>query len=188
MHGRCPASAPGVGTALNDQSCGRTLTGVIDWYEIDAADWPTLWTELCSVSWDVTGELVTDYDDIECVSCRCEYASVVTLDHDDCGWYEADTTYDVTVAFAPTVGGPATYADDAAEWPWLGYMNFDVDWGFGLPEPAGTTTVVYLGQDSEDALSQSFDAAEIQMYAVSMGFAPNGSDYVDNHARFGISH
>lgn len=179
---------PTVDDAFNDQSCGRTLTGEIDWYEIDAADWPTLWTDLCKTSWSVTGTLVTDYEDMNCVSCRCEYASTAVLEDDGCGWYDGATEFEVTVAFAPTASGPASYVDEAAEWPWLGYTNFEPDWSLGVPEPAGNTSLVYLGQDSADALSASFDAAEIQMYATSFGFAEDGSDYVDNHARFGISH
>jgi hypothetical protein len=66
-------------------------------------------------------------------------------------------------------------------------MDFEPDWSHGVPEPSGSTSLVYLGQNSEDALSASFDAAEIYLSSVSYVFAENGSDYVDNYARFGIS-
>jgi hypothetical protein len=178
---------PAMDDAFNDQSCGRTLTGEIDWHEIDAADLPTLWTELCKTSWSVTGTLVTDYEDMNCISCRCEYASTMVLEDDGCGWYDGATEFEVTVAFAPTASGPDEHVDEAAEWPWLGYMDFEPDWSHGVPEPSGSTSLVYLGQNSEDALSASFDAAEIYLSSVSYVFAENGSDYVDNYARFGIS-
>ncbi len=178
---------PTLEDAFNDQSCGTTLTGEIDWYEIDAADWPTLWTELCSVKWSVTGSLVTDYEDMECITCRCEYAGTMVLEDDDCGWYDGDVQHDVTVGFAATASGPDDWTGYASEWPWLGYMNFEPDWNQGVPAPAENTSIVYLGQDDEDALYASFDAAEIQMYAAYFEWAENGADYVDNHARFGIS-
>lgn len=181
------SQTPTLEDAFNDQSCGGTLTGEIDWYEIDSADWPTLWTELCSVSWSVTGTLVTDYDDMDCITCRCEYASTMVLVDDGCGWYDGATEFDVTVAFDATAGGPDDWVDYAGEWPWLGYISLEPDWNQGLPAPTDTAKLTYLGQDDEDALNASFDAAEIQMYAAYFEYAENGTDYVDNHARFGIS-
>jgi len=110
------------------------------------------------------------------------------LQDDDCGWFDGDTQYEVTVAFARTASGPESYVDEAAEWPWLGYMSIEPSWSDGLPEPSENTSLVYLGQDSEDALSPTFDAAEIYLSSISFEVAENGSDYVDNYARFGISH
>ena len=179
--------APPVSTAVQDQSCGQTMQGVMSWYEIDAEVYPE-WVESCSLEWEISGELLDEIDP-GCEACRCEYAGTVTLRYDTCEWYDEGTEFDYRLGLTPTINGPSDYQGYASDWPWLGYSDLEPAWaGSVAPVPSEETGFVYIGKEDENALTQSFDAGEYLLSAYYFQWAPNGEDKVDNYAAIGLSH
>ena len=146
---------PAVQDHVHALQCGETLEGVSDWIMLDA-EYPDEWNELCTIRWDIQGDLTGDYDHNACEACRCVYDTVATVDSDNCDWYGDGDEFDVQIGFTPTANGPSDYQDYASDWPWLVYTDFSVSWTEQIE-------FRFWAQDYEDALPGSYDAGELYL-------------------------
>ncbi len=163
--------------AVNDLTCGETLTGLLAWYQVDGDDYPNEWNLLCEIDWELEGTLVGGSGDASCYNCRCVYDVTATLLSDTCGWFTSDEVeYDIHIGFTPTSKSDPDYSVDAGDWPWVVYIDLWPSYGDSGPSPMDEYEFTYMARDDEDALSGSFDAGEYYLSSYWYWWAPNGED------------
>jgi len=171
---------PQVGDSVKDLSCGATISGAMQWNRLDGNDYPSVWTEICHIRWELEGTLTTAYDAGDCFGCRCVYDIVGTVVHDSCDWYGSGEEHTFQLGFTPTVSGPEDYQGWAAEWPWLAYTDYTPSWDDALD-------FCYLARDDDTALPESYDAGEMYLYSYWYWTFSESTDVMKLQAWVGMS-
>jgi hypothetical protein len=173
--------------SVNNLTCGETLYGLLAWYQVDGNDYPSEWTLLCEMDWELEGTLIGGADS-SCYNCRCAYEVQATLLADTCDWFsDDDVSFDIRLGFTPTAKGDPDYSVDATDWPWEVYIDLWPSYGDSGPAPMSDYEFTYMARVDEDALTGTYDAGEYYLSSYWYWWAPNDQDMQVSSGWIGLS-